>query len=352
MAIIALNRNNKNQYRKFPFKQSSGLISNAGASIPDNVFVNCSITVTYGRHRVYLKQFFYKNNIVRATVAAINGNSEESDEILGIFQGTVAGEYVTLKITPFVRFVSGTLTLFNSSSLTDLNEPYLFSRQQAEFEESTIFCYTPPAVTSILDKKGSELRGEVDFGVLTNISKTSDPSIRSVKFTSTSPTAVFNPADKSSFLNNCTTPIIKNINGVEPFPINVGSPQNDGNIYIAGIKPIVFYGIPEENGVVGLSTENVTLDSICTQKHKLLPPVDISGFTLDSLEYQDIYYNKSELPKYPEEYQEISPDYPLDRPARAASNFNSVKIPEYYFWPQFVKEEYYDNSKYWPQPPE
>ena len=352
MAILALNRNNKNQYRKFPFKQTSALRSTTGHTIPDDIFVNCSLTVTYGRHRVYVKQFFYRAQEVYITIASISEGSEDSDEVLGVFSGKLGTSFTTLRLNPFVRFVSGTLTLFPAEELKSLNEVLVFNRDQTELEESLIFCYTPPAVTSIQDKRGNELRGIVNFGVLTNLTKTSNTTTRSVKFTASTPETIFNPADKSSFLNNCDTPSIKNINGVEPFPEGVGSPINDGNIYIAGIKPIVFYGVPGEDGVVGVNTEDVTLDSLCTQKHKLLPPTDISGFTLDSLEFKDSYYNKSQLPKYPEDYQEASPNYPIARPARASSNFNSVKVPEYYFWPQFAKEEYYNNYKYWPQPPE
>ena len=352
MSILALNRNNKNQYRKYPFKQKSELRSNSGYVIPDDVFVNCSLTVTYGRHRVYVKQLFYKAQEIYVTIASMSGETEDSDEVLGVFSGKLGEAFTILTLTPFVRFVSGTLTVYLSETLVNGSEIQVFDRTQTEFEESVIFCYTPPAVTSIQDKRGGELRGIVNFGVLTNLTKTSNTATRSSKFTATTPDAVFNPADRSSYLSNCPTTAIKNINGVEPFPLGVGSSVNDGNIYIAGVKPVVFYGIPGEDGAVGVNTEGVTLDSLCTQKHKLLPPVDITGFTLDSLEHRDAYYNKPELPKYPEDYQEASPNYPLDRPARAASNFNSVKIPEYYFWPQFAKEEYYSNYKYWPQPPE
>lgn len=352
MAILALNRNNKNQYRKYPFKQNSGLRSTAGYVIPDDVFVNCSLTVTYGRHRVYVKQLFYRARTIHVTIAAMTGETEDTDEVLGVFSGKFGESFTALTLNPFVRFVSGSLTIYPSETLINATEIHVFNRSQTELEESTIFCYTHPAVTSIQDKRGSELRGIVNFGTLTNLTKTSNNLARSVQFTSTAPEAVFNPADKSSHLANCPTTAIKNINGVEPFPLGVGSSVNDGNIYIAGVKPIVFYGVPGEDGTVGVNTEGVTLESLCTQKHKLLPPVDISGFTLDSLEYRDAYYNKPELPKYPEDYQETSPNYTLDRPARAASNFNSVQIPEYYFWPQFAKEEYYSNYKYWPQPPE
>jgi hypothetical protein len=299
-----------------------------------------------------MKQLFYRAEEVYVTIAAMSGETEDSDEVLGVFSGKLGESFTTLTLTPFVRFVSGSLTLSPVGSLINITEVLVFDRTQAEFEESLIFCYTPPAVTSIQDKRGSELRGVVNFGILTNVTKDTDTATRSTKFTATAPESVFNPADKSSFLMNCPTPVIKNINGVEPFPLGSGSPVNDGNIYIAGIKPIIFYGVPGEDGAVGVDTGDVTLDSLCTQRHKLLPPLDITGFTLASLQYKDAYYNKSELPKYPDDYQETSLNYPLDRPARAASNFNSVNVPEYYFWPQFAKEEFYSNSKYWPQPPE
>jgi hypothetical protein len=350
MSVIILNRNNKNQYRKYPFKQTCSLRSTSGYNIPDDIFVNCSLTSLYGRHRIYLKQLFFKAGKIYATIAAMTGETEDSDEVLGIFSATLGNEVTNINLSPFVRFVSGTLSVFRSTALNDIVEPLMFERAQAEFEESAIFCYTHPAVTSIQDKRGSELRGSVEFGVFTNVEKSSNTYTKNVSFKAAAPENIFNPADKSSFLNNCSTPVIKNINGVEPFPVGVGSDANDGNIYIAGVKPIVFYGIQGEDGTVGINTEGVTLDSICTQKHKLLPPIDVSGFTLDTEQYKDMYYNKPGLPKYPEDYQEASPDYPLERPARAASNFNSVKVPEFYFWPQFANPEYYSNEKYWPQP--
>ena len=352
MAILELTRNNKNQYRKYPLKQTAGLRSLSGYYLADDVIVNLSLTSTYGRHRVYIKQFFYKNNKVHITIAAINGSSEDEDEILGVFSGELQEKFTNIILSPFVAFVSGSLTVNNSSSLAATSNILTFSRSETEFEESVIFCYIPPAVTSIRDKLDNTVRGEVNFGVLTNVSKTTVSGSSRIELAALNPDAIFNPTDKSSFLNNCDTPVIKNIDGVVPFPNGIGDSENDGNIYIAGVKPVVFYGSSTEPGFIGVETEGITLDSLCTQKHKLLPPSDVSGFTLDSLNYKDAYYNKSLLPKYPEDYQEPSPNYPLERPARSASNFNNVVLPEYYFWPQFVKEEYYTNHKYWPQPTE
>jgi len=351
MAILGLNRNNKNQYRKFPFKQSSSLRSVSGHNIPDDIFAGAAITSTYSKHRIYMRQLFFKAGRIYVTIAAISGESEDSDEVLGTFSGVLNNDsFTTLQLESYVRFVSGSLTVFNSQALEGILEPLMFSRSNAEFEESVVFCYTPPAVTSVRDKRNNELRGAVEFGVLTNITKDTDELLRNVKFQATSPESVFNPGDKSSYLGNCDNPVIKNINGVLPFPVGVGSPVNDGNIYIVGVKPIIFYGVPGEDGSIGVNTGGVTLDSLCTQKHKLLPPVDVSGFTLDSAEYKDLYYNKSDLPKYPDDYPEASPNYPLERPPRAAGSFNLARVPEFYFWPQFAKPEYYANEKYWPQP--
>jgi len=272
------------------------------------------------------------------------------DVLLGVFSGEVSDDFTTITLQPFVRFVFGTITLGSLTSLTAITRVLNFSNPlmggKSELEESTIFCYTPPAVKSIRDKKNNELRGDVNFGVLTSLTKTTDQQTKSTKFTALYPDTVFNLSDKSSYIGTCPNPVIKNINGVEPHPSGVASPVNDGNIYIVGVKPVIFYGVAGEldagtaGGTVRVVTDGVTLDSLCTQRHKLLPPVDVSGFTLDTSEFKNKYYSKPNLPAHPEG----SANYPLPRPARLASNFNATTKPEYYYWPQFVKPEYY---QYW-----
>ena len=341
MAILALQPNNKNQYRKYPLKQGATFQSSDGRTVPDDLVVNCSITSIYGKHRIYIKQIYYKDPVVRIVIASLL-----NDEALGVFAGDVSENFTTLQLTPFVRNVSGNLTIGSLASLREISHILNFESSDgvatSEFEESVIFCYTPPAVTSIQDKKKNELRGSVNFGTLTSLTKTTNNQESTTALTALYPSSVFNLADKSSFLNNCKTPIIKNINGVVPAPAGVGDPKNDNNIYIAGVKPIVFYGVPGSDGettpgTIRVSSGGVTLDSLCTQKHKLLPPVDVTGFTLNTTEFKNKYYSKPALPAYPDG----SANYPLARPARLASNFNSTSKPEYYYWPQFVKPEYY-----------
>jgi hypothetical protein len=345
MAIIALNFNNKNQFRKYPFKQSSASTSRDGYILDDDVFVNCSITSVYGKHRIYVAQIFYKNNHARITVA-----SSANDEVLGYFSGDVFEDFTTLTLTPFVRNVSGSLTVGSFESLSKINRVLSFKSSALEFEESVIFCYTPPAVSSIRDKKESELRGYVNFGQLINLSKTTYNSSSTTKFTALNPASIFNLADRSSYLGNCPTPIVQTINGVKPFEAE-GNSINDNNIYILGILPIVFYGIPIDldefefvDGIISTGTQDVSLDSLCAKKHLLLPPVDVSAFTLPTIDvdgdFMNRYYNKPDLPRNDE----------TGASARLAGNFATILAPEFYFWPQFVREEYY--TKYWDSAPE
>ena len=85
--------------------------------------------------------------------------------------------------------------------------------------------------------------------------------------------------------------------------------------------------------------EGLTLTSLCTKKQKLLPPVDVTGFTKE--EYKDEYYNKPALESL------NNTNYPYEIPARLAANFNATLRPEYFYWPQYVKENYYD---FWRKP--
>jgi hypothetical protein len=336
MPITSLSFDNKNQYRRYPLKQSATCVADDGSALPNELVTNCSITTIYGKHRLYIKQIAYAAGRIDVTIASVF-----DDIAVGVFSGAVSAGYAAITLAPFTRYVSGNITIDSKIALLTPPGILSFNKAATELEESVIFCYTPPGVRSILDSRGNELRGDVRFGTLTNLTKTT--SDKTTRLTATNPASVFNLRDKSSILGNCPTPMIKNINSVFPQPMDVGSPDNDGNIYIAGVKPIIFYGLRGDSGVipgaVGVSSGAVTLDSLCTKKHKLLPPIDVSGFTLPTPEFTDLYYSKPALPAYPEG---ASASYPLPSPARLASNLNNTTRPEYYYWPQFVKSEYYD----------
>lgn len=454
-----------------------------GTVVSDTLIVNCTITTLYGKHRLYIRQIYRSGTSARITIASVL-----DDQVLGMFYGDVTSDFTALTFTPFIRNISGSMTIGSSEAFAAIINTLHFTKNSAELEESTIFCYTPPAVTSISDKRGTQLRGDVNFGVLTNIKK-SNTVEKTSQFVATTPAAVFNLADKSTYLDNCPTPIIKTINHVEPYPIGgVGNlPGNDGNIYIVGVKPIVFYGVPvavavnhlvvgtgiaintiiisgsEDTwtlsvnqttntaidvkvyrpvwmgkayitgttfnitstaqvqlakdyivlgtgiattpsytvissgsgkiwtvnnsqtagtltspisvtayeptwtgkvsttagtktlklistapatpssagapGTLKVQTQGVSLDSLCTQKHKLLPPVDICGFTNPI--YPNIYYSKLALGAT----GSVAAPACSKRPTRTAGSYYITIRPEYYFWPQFVKDEYF--TTYW-----
>jgi hypothetical protein len=336
MSILALAANNKNQYRRYPFKQGTSLLSDEKVYVSDSLIVNCSITTTYGRHKLYVKQIYRKDSFIKIAIASVSDGA-----VLGDFSGVISEDYTTLQLTAYERFVSGNLTLGLVSALQNITHSLNFSvSANTEFEESTIFCYEHPAVTSIRDVKKNEVRGFVAFGQLTNITKTTNTETKSSNFTATNPSAVLNPADKSTYLNNCSNPIIKAINTVTPFsPVTGTSTVNDGNIYIAGVRPVVFYGNSQnsslvEPGVVAIASDGVTLDRLCALQHNLVPPVDITGFTL--AESKNTYYNKPALSNVTK-----PSDYPYAIPDRAAGSFRQVTLPEYYFWPQYVGLSYY-----------
>jgi hypothetical protein len=346
MSIGTLTKNNQNQYRRYPIKQGGLFQSTDGFIVSDAAIVNCRVTTIFGKHRLYIKQIFNKNGIIKITLATISSVAEDNDVAIGVFSGELTDDFITLPLTPFLPYVSGTITLGSISTLKALSRIIFFTKENTELEESTIFCYTRPKVTSIQDNQKNKITGHVNFGTLTNVVKTTNYAAGGVQLAVQTPASVFNPADKSSALGNCDKPAIKNINGVLPSPENKDAKAaNDGNIYIVGVKPLLFYGTASLNsppytpGVLSVETTGVTLSSLCAQKTVLLPPVNIGGFTLDTPEYRDKYYSKPALTKHVEE------GYPSIIPSRRASNFNSTSRPEYYYWPQFVKEEYY---AYWP----
>lgn len=342
MSVVALSYSNKNQYRSYPLKQESSFCSLDGITLPQDFIVDCSITTTYGRHKIYIKQISRHENILDVAIA-----DTLNDVVLGVFSGEVLENFTTLNLVPLEKYVSGQMTIGSVNSMIEIDKILNFSSGATELEESTIFCYLVPAVHSISDQFKNKLTGHVAFGNLVNLTKTTDNSTSTTKLTASYPETVVNKADKSSRLGNCQNPVIKNINGITPLPVGEGDGTNDGNIYLVGIKPVVFYGASDDaEGSLAVSTPGVTLDSLCASRHKLLPPTDIQLFTMPDMDFDDLYYNKPALAERP--YGVGAVNFRI--PPRTAGNFNSVNIPEYYFWPQFVREEYINNLKYWPQP--
>jgi hypothetical protein len=93
-------------------------------------------------------------------------------------------------------------------------------------------------------------------------------------------------------------------------------------------------GVP---GALSVQTQGVSLDSLCAQKHKLLPPIDICGFTNPI--FPNTYYSKPALGA-------TGSEVCSKRPARPDGSYYITSRPEYYFWPQFVNPDE-DYKTYW-----
>lgn len=327
MALLALAPDNKNQFRKYPLKQASTCAAEDGYVIGDSLIVNCSITSTYGQHRIYVRQIAYKDSFVRITIASVLDGVT-----LGCFSGNITDNFTTLELTPFKRFVDGFLTIGSLDELKKITKVLHFDSAATEIEESTIFCYKVPNVTSLEDKRGSTARGQVGFGSLININETKNVVSNSLDLSVINASVIFNLADRSSRLDNCPTPIIKTINGVSPYPIGEGSDINDGNIYLIGVNPIVFYGRGHTTpdyykapGTIKIETPSLTLDQLCAARNKILPPTDNS------------FLKNSWLPDPSPFPDEVINNQYYTKSQKEAGNFNTAELPEYYIWPQFTE---------------
>ena len=343
MSINTLDFLNKNQFRKYPFKADSTLTADNGYSIKSGLVVALGITTALGvaytidRPNIFLSQIFVKSGYVTFTISSLQ--SSGSILCLGSFSGTPTSNFYNLPFTPYQKYVSGNLMVGDISILSEMDGTYSFSPDSSKLEESTIFYYIVPRVTS-LTTRVSKLTGNIKFGTLTNVIK--NISGNTIQLGTTSNLNIASLADKSAEFNNCDTPVIRYVDGAVPFYDNSNNwPQLQGNLWLIGVRPIVFNG---ETGteLINSSPTNVyaargsittqtlyisdntpiTLNSLCTSRNSVLPPTDpvyINNLpnqisTSPTFSGKENYYTKS-----------------LSVP----SNFFTVTEPEFLSWPQF-----------------
>jgi hypothetical protein len=335
MAINTLNFLNKNQFRSYPLKAGAVLTSIDGRKITNELLVGLSISTTSDRRNLFIRQISASNGNITITVAAELDNGYF--ESLGAFSGIVATDFTTLELNSYLPFTSGNIIIGSSEAASNLSGVYTFHKESLQLEESTVFYYTPPPVKSVVNK-GINLRGNVGFGVLSNLVKSRDGN--NILFGVIDSASVTSLADLHSAFNNCSTPVIRYIDGAVPFYDTSGVyPALQGNLFMVGVAPIVFYGEQGENtvdgnslpiynggisvGTVSLSGIPLTLDTLCTTSNAVLPPInpnyihnlpdDIS--TSPTFVGNQSYYTKSRY---------------------IPSNFITSNDPEFTWWPQFL----------------
>jgi hypothetical protein len=343
MSLSSLEFLNKNQFRSYPLKAESSLTAIDGRKVSNELLVGASITTTLDRKNIFIRQIYVDGVDVRITLAAKLSNS--FFETIGIFYGTITSEFTVLRLTETMKFTSGTLIIGTVEALNELSGVYTFEPGAMELEESTVFYYTPPGVTSI-NYRGARLTGDVNFGVLSNIIKSRPvDSPKKIDFGVIDSASVTSLGDKSSLFNNCPTPVIRYIDGAVPFyqsSTSVDShntynylPALQGNLFMVGVAPLSFQSqqnIDNSNQLVdlgGLSvTANsitsgapITLNTLCNARNSVLPPIS------------PIYIKRGTLPGSNPSAAGLDSYY--TKSAYHAGNLYSVTDPEFMWWPQF-----------------
>lgn len=331
MAIYTLDFLNKNKFRRFPFRAETTLTTVDGKILSNELIVGMSITTNITRNNLYISQIFVKDQLINIVLSYTSDGDSFS---LGRFVGTITEDYSVLYLEQFERFVNGILILGSTEEIRRMQGGYFFNPESTRLEDSTIFYYTPPAVKSVVNKN-IDLRGRVEFGTLTNLVKSRED--RNIKLSTTAGAKVASLADKSSYFRNCPTPLIYSINEAVPFKDeNNDYPILDGNIYMIGIKPIVFYGefgMPGEEVNTGgtilaetidINNNPLTLDTLCTARNKVLPPIN-------PVYLNNIPDEASQSPTF------IGKNNYYTKSYFTPVNFIKVIEPEFLSWPQFFK---------------
>jgi hypothetical protein len=328
MAIYTLDFLNKNKYRRYPFRADTALTSENGRVLGNDLLVAASFSVAGVRENLHISQIWVRGQFIDLVLSCTVGDRLVS---LGRFAGEIIEDYSVLFLEQFERFVNGTITFGSAEVVSRMSGGYFFNPTQTKLEDSTIFYYTPPGVKKLV-RSSAELRGRVEFGNLINLVKTKEA--KTIKLSTSTGVQIASLADRASQFKNCKTPLIYNINETVPFKDSTNNyPVLDGNIYLVGIKPVIFYGefgTPENTGgtiqaqTIDINNNPLTLDTLCTARNKVLPPIDPvylvkrpdETTTPSTFAGKENYYTKS-----------------FSKPV----NFIKVVEPEFLSWPQFFK---------------
>lgn len=267
MAFQNLDFLNKNMYRKYPIRATSTYFFQNGQELPLSLISSIQVTTTYANRRVYISKVYAKSGYVSVLL-----REYATGIVLGSFQGVITQANQVLTLEPAIANVSGTITIGDPAAIDLLSGSGYFSPDNGLLEDSTVFVFTPPSVTSFIHN-GDTATGHVVFTTLTGsnvLIASLDPD---VTFTVIDRTLIQTKNDFSASIGTCGTPLIKQINTVFP--------DSTGNIDIYGILPV---GIEIGTGIVGVGTPTLTLNDFCPERNKLSPP---AGNTSDAY-YADI----------------------------------------------------------------
>ena len=257
-------------YRKYPLRAECDMTFRDGNIFPQELITSMQITTLYGAHKLYITKVFVGDEFMSVTV-----NNYTDGTVIGCFAGKVTNDFAVLPFISSLSTVAGNMTTGTKSTLKKLEKGSYFlrdelnnsgSKDNALLEDSVIFCFAPPAVTKI-QVGDKTVAGHLVTTRGNNVTVTSE-SATELSLNVINADSILSNNEFSGSINNCPTSVIRKINTVYP--------DEDGNIDIYGILPIV---IDVESGEVSLASGLDLLD-VCPERNKISPPVDAT----------DVYY--------------------------------------------------------------
>lgn len=244
---------NKNMYRKYPLRGAISGLFNNGVTLPQALLASAEISSTYTFSKIYISKCYINNNYINIVI-----NDYTTDIALGVFSAYVVADLQVLPLASFLSEISGSLTIGLKSAVTSLNGTYQLDKDDGLFEDSIIFCYSPPSVSSLTANTNVAV-GKINI-VTNNILNTLDLDTETTTLSVINPALIASNNDFTGALDNCLTPIITKINTV--------TPDDSGNIDIFGILPV---SISVGSGEISL-TSDLSLDDVCPERVVLSPP--------------------------------------------------------------------------------
>lgn len=258
MSYITLDFLNKNMYRKYPFRSTSTHLFTNSTELPQSLISSIQLTTIFSYRKIYINKIYAKDSFISILIREVDTNI-----VLGTFSGQITEGHQLLVLEPVVTEISGSITIGNPEAVALLNGAYYLSPTNGRLEDSTIFCFTPPAVRKITNNSDVA----TGFIKLAGTNLTFTENSYQILLSVINTTIILSKNDFSGQVSNCRTPLIKRINTVEP--------NNAGNIDVYTIDPIRL-NLTNPNSLI-FSTPGFTLLDACPEKKKLSPPINNSN---------------------------------------------------------------------------
>lgn len=269
----------KNQFRKYPLRDTSAYMTKGGIFLDTSLLVGASLMSIIGVSQIYISRIYVKNSYVSIIFSDIPQGT------VGYATGTITQNNQSLTIVGYKPYFSGFIILGSKASWDKLNGSYELDNVNGRIEDSVVTLYPTPALTSINDLAGNILLS------LTNIIKS-----ESFNLAVEDVSQIASIHDHSTGANNCPTNIINAIGNVLP--------DNNGNIDIYGIEPVE---ITTAAGILQIGTPTLIVEDICPNVNVNIPPL------LESNDYHG--YDKNNQPTdtplnaVEEEFRGLWPNY-------------------------------------------